>query len=90
MRKLYETAVILIATLGWWGFVYPDMCLTQDVYEKEQEDQEEVHKLEKKPVKDGIHGEDESEEDTDAKDSGWKIGNIRIKSRILEYVYQER
>ena len=55
MRKLYETAVILFGTLGWWGFVYPELCLTEDVYEEKSE---------------------------------WESGEICIKSRIAEYVYQ--
>ncbi len=37
MRKLYETAVILLGTLGWWGFVYPELCLSDDVYEEKAE-----------------------------------------------------
>lgn len=38
MKKLIETAVILVGTIGWWGFVYPELCLTQDVYEQAYED----------------------------------------------------
>lgn len=30
MRKILETVVILIGTLGWWGFVYPELCLTEE------------------------------------------------------------
>lgn len=30
MRKILETAIILIGTLGWWGFVYPELCLTEE------------------------------------------------------------
>lgn len=63
MRKIYETVLILIGIIGWWGFVYPDMCLTEDVYEQEYEETEQ---------------------------SGVKIGSIRIKSRLVEYLYQER
>ncbi len=37
MRKIYETAVILIGTLGWWGFVYPELCFTEDVCGQESE-----------------------------------------------------
>ncbi len=35
MKKICEALVIMIGTLGWWGFVYPDLCLTDDVYEQE-------------------------------------------------------
>lgn len=37
MRKLFETAVILLGTIGWWGFMYPELCLTEDVYEQAYE-----------------------------------------------------
>lgn len=30
MRKILETAIILIGTLGWWGFVYPELCLAEE------------------------------------------------------------
>ena len=42
MKKLMETAVILLGTIGWWGFVYPELCLTQDVYEQAYEGGEET------------------------------------------------
>lgn len=32
MRRLFEAAVILTGTLGWWGFVYPELCLTREAY----------------------------------------------------------
>lgn len=57
MKKIYEAAIILLSTLGWWGFVYPELCLTEDVYEEKTE-------------------------------AEWVFGEIRIKSRIVEYVYQ--
>lgn len=57
MRKVYEAALILFGTLGWWGFVYPELCLTEDVYEERTE-------------------------------AEWELGEVRIKSRITEYVYQ--
>ncbi|MBD5548988.1 MAG: hypothetical protein HDQ97_16650 [Lachnospiraceae bacterium] len=95
MRKLYETALILIGTIGWWGFVYPDMCLTEDVYEQEcEEDQTEIDASElmnpeQMPVRREMSSADAAE-DTGLVQSGWKIGDIRIKSRIVEYLYQER
>ncbi len=65
MRRLYETAVILIGILGWWGFVYPELCLTEDTCE--------VY-----------------EEDAAPREPAWEIGDVRIKSRVIEYVYQKR
>lgn len=35
MRKVYEAALILLGTLGWWGFVYPELCLTGEAYEEQ-------------------------------------------------------
>lgn len=37
MRKIYETAVILIGTLGWWGFVYPELCFTEETCGQESD-----------------------------------------------------
>ena len=48
MKRLYETAIILIGTLGWWGFVYPDLCLTQDAYEESCEAEVEIRSRELK------------------------------------------
>lgn len=65
MKRVCETAAILIAIIGWWGFVYPDLCLTEDTCEVcEEED------APKEPV--------------------WEIGDVRIKSRVIEYVYEKR
>ncbi len=40
MKRVLETAVILMGTLGFWGFVYPEFCLTQETcqIENTQED----------------------------------------------------
>lgn len=65
MRKIFETAIIVIGTLGWWGFVYPELCLTEDAYEQEAD-----------ADKDNAGYE------------GFRVGEIRIKSRAIEYVYQ--
>ena len=35
MRKIYEAALLFLGTLGWWGFVYPELCLDGEVYEEE-------------------------------------------------------
>ena len=46
MKKLYETALILFGTLGWWGFVYPEFCLSGDRYEQEASAGEETEEQE--------------------------------------------
>ncbi len=68
MKRVCEAVVLLIGTLGWWGFVYPDLCLTEETYERFEQEYEENEKCEK-----------------------WEeeiSGTIRIKSRLVEYVYQ--
>lgn len=81
MKKIYETAVILIGTLGWWGFVYPELSAVTEVCEQEigTEDEEEDEML------------SFSEKVTESLGNrGIKSGDIRIKSRLLEYVYREK
>lgn len=36
MRRVLETAMILMGTLGFWGFVYPEFCLTQETCQVEE------------------------------------------------------
>lgn len=55
MRRLFEAAVIIIGTLGWWGFVYPELCLTREAYAEYSIVQDEKRAY----VKDGITGEPE-------------------------------
>lgn len=41
MRKLWETAVILMGTIGFWGFVYPELTMPEEAYEVVEGFQEE-------------------------------------------------
>lgn len=41
MRKIWETAVILMGTLGFWGFVYPELTMPGEAYELVEESQNE-------------------------------------------------
>lgn len=41
MRKLWETAVILAGTLGFWGFIYPELTMPAASCELVAESQEE-------------------------------------------------
>ena len=41
MRKILETAVILMGTVGFWGFVYPELTMTEEAYEFVAESQNE-------------------------------------------------
>ncbi|MBQ8597833.1 MAG: hypothetical protein IJ409_08595 [Lachnospiraceae bacterium] len=38
MRRILETSVILLGTLGWWGFVYPELSLLETSYEVEYDE----------------------------------------------------
>ena len=38
MKRILETAVLLMGTLGFWGFVYPELCLTGDAILTDAED----------------------------------------------------
>ena len=76
MKRFYETAVILIGTLGWWGYVYPELSLTQQAYVQETE----TNRL---TEADGV-----TEILKELGSNGLEVGEIRIKSRIAEYVYQ--
>lgn len=40
MKRVFEAIMLLVGTLGWWGFVYPDLCLTEDTYKQEYEEYE--------------------------------------------------
>lgn len=57
MRRLFEAAVIIIGTLGWWGFVYPELCLTREAYAEYGIVQDKKAAYAK--IKDGITGEPE-------------------------------
>ena len=57
MKKIWETAVILVGTIGFWGFVYPELTMPEETYVLVEETQNEP---------------------------------IRIKSRVMEYLYQVR
>ncbi|MBP3604524.1 MAG: hypothetical protein J6J79_10300 [Lachnospiraceae bacterium] len=60
MKRFLGTMILFVGTLGWWGFVYPELCLVPESCE-----------------------EAEAEEPKEAEE-------IRIKSRLYEYVCQVR
>ena len=43
MKKIWETGIILFATMGFWGMIYPDLCFTQDVCQIVEEECEEQY-----------------------------------------------
>ena len=120
IKKVYEAALLFVGTLGWWGFVYPELCPDGQVYEEEalpeeKEDeipeemrfpgqralQEKGSALTESPKASSVPAQSEttadlakraeSEEKGEAalpetEDPGWELGEIRIKSRLMEYV----
>lgn len=97
MRRICEAVLLFVGTLGWWGFVYPDLCPVEEVYEEEtyeQDDEQEAHEREVHRQKAGGKREAKAVfEDRESPwnfQSGWQLGEIRIKSRLAEYVCQIR
>ncbi|MGN0376607.1 MAG: hypothetical protein ACI4ED_03125 [Suilimivivens sp.] len=75
MRRAVETIVILIGTIGWWGFVYPELCVTSGACEVTQEDADskEADVTAAYPdVDDFLNGKEK----------------LRIKFKAVEYLYQ--
>lgn len=70
MKRVFETAVILLGTIGWWGFVYPELYLTEEICQEEVLD----------TLDTGIMVEDFS----------GCCGKVCIKSKVIEYLYQEK
>lgn len=81
MKILLKTAVVLLGTFGWWGFVYPELSLTQGLYQEQETEPEEETDQAKK-------GEPEKEKALKAEICGTE--QIRIKSRLAEYVCEVR
>ncbi len=103
MKRICEAAILFIGTFGWWGFVYPELCLTEETYEQEYEGQEYEQQGEDK-TETGKTGETElkmadtavkstdiavkkTERPEKAEKSKEISGTIRIKSRLVEYLY---
>lgn len=77
MRRILERAVILMGTLGFWGFIYPELCITESAYETEAAEE---------PA-----GQDEPEEPEGYQDVyDFLNGKYRIKLKAVEYLYQVR
>lgn len=103
MKRFYETALLLIGTLGWWGFVYPELsavtgtCVQEETQEEFwQESQEEAMEESWQGEQSMAHKRAEGicslaeELLRDLGNFGISSGDVRIKSRIAEYLYQEK
>lgn len=89
MRKLWEAAVLFLGTLGWWGFVYPELCLDGEAYEEETQAEEsrQGQVVSQERLGRTRAGADFKREEA-SWEMGWQLGEIRIKSRLVEYVCQ--
>lgn len=87
MRKFYETAIIFIGTFGWWGFVYPELSAATETCVQEAEDDSGTDDSGGQMAEEGSFFREIWET---LGDTGVKSGNVRIKSRIAEYLYQEK
>lgn len=81
MKKIFETAIILFATFGFWGMIYPDLCFTEEVCRVISYDNTGV-------TKEG-YSDDEGNTDTGKRDIHTGIckaqpNEIVIKSRLLD------
>lgn len=108
MRRIYEAAVILVGTLGWWGFIYPELSMVMESSAQEaeagtQETEAEVQEAEAKVQVQCEETEAPAEKPfwrgkansvvkigEELGSTGIVSGNLCIKSRIAEYLYQGR
>lgn len=81
MRKFWETAVIIVGTLGWWGFVYPELSVT----EAEAVSLADVS-IAGDTTGGGAVNNDAAESDAAGGDRAGDVKKIRIKSKLVEYV----
>lgn len=73
MKQALRSVIFIVGALGWWGFVYPDLCLTP------QEAAPEGSKSGVSTISEDVPDEEVC-----------KPEEIRIKSRLYEYVCQVR
>ena len=74
MKKLWETGIILFASMGFWGMIYPDLCFTQDVCINVAETDKES---------------EEYESDIYTQICEASPEQIRIKSKLLDFLFDE-
>ncbi len=74
MRKILETGIMIAAAYGFFGFVYPELCLIEDTC--------------KIVIEQGTDGPDRDIGNVDLlrEISSVPPEKIRIKSRLLEYL----
>lgn len=101
MRRIYEAAVILVGTLGWWGFIYPELSMVMENCAQEAEAEAQETEAEVQVQAEETKASAEKPFWLGKANSVFKIGeelgstgivsgNLCIKSRIAEYLYQGR
>lgn len=101
MRRIYEAAVILVGTLGWWGFIYPELSMVMENCAQEAEAEAQETEAEVQVQAEETKAPAEKPFWLGKANSVFKIGeelgstgivsgNLCIKSRIAEYLYQGR
>ena len=89
MKRFYETALLLIGTLGWWGFVYPELSeMTESCVQENVQEETEITVPETAEGEDWVSFVERVIRNLGS--SGISNGDVRIKSRIAEYLYQEK
>ncbi len=74
MKKLWETGIILFASMGFWGMIYPDLCFTQDVCINVTETDKES---------------EEYEGDIFTQICEASPEQIRLKSKLLDFLFEK-
>ena len=99
MRRIYEAAIILVGTIGWWGFIYPELSMVTENYAQEAEAEAQETEDKKQDERAQMPGEKQfrGEEASSSVKIGEELGstgivsgNLCIKSRIAEYLYQRK
>ncbi len=74
MKRFLGTVMLFTMTLGWWGFVYPELCLTpEECQEQAMISSDECQRRQ-------MSAPQENERDE----------TIRIKSRLYEYICEHK
>lgn len=102
MKKVWETGLLLFAMWGFWGMIYPDLCFTEDICARvvheeaaacempEKESKKDSEKNSERNSKEGsltcVVCRGQAKAETAAGIYSVEPGQIRIKSRLLEFL----
>lgn len=83
----------MIGTLGWWGFIYPELSAVTETCVQEDVQEEGTEKFQEESGEEFWQESIRSFAEEFIKELGSfgiSSGDVRIKSRIAEYLYQEK